>query len=163
MTKGNYTEVESVIVEYCIAKVCSILGVGVSVGSPDHQFDLLCYEDCIEFAMEKRTPLSNRIFAYAEVEDIEEQLKHCLKVMHAFGLVHKDIKPDNILVDSKGTVLLADFGISTYVAEQPGQKSLTYKEGTYMFMSPELDSIKGSDVGKADLFYNDVWGLKCSI
>lgn len=44
---GRYFDVETVIAEYSIAKVCFILGVGVPVGSPDHQFDLICYEDCI--------------------------------------------------------------------------------------------------------------------
>lgn len=70
--------------------------------------------------MERGIPLSNRTFASAEVEKIEEQLKYCLKVIHSFGIIHKDIKPDNVLINAKESVLLADFGISTYVAERPG-------------------------------------------
>lgn len=113
--------------------------------------------------MEKGTPLSSRTFTDAEVENVEEQLKNCLKVIHSFGIVHKDIKPENILIDSKEAVLLSDFGISTYVVEQPGQKSLTYKEGTRNFMSPEMCFLERSGMGKVDLFYNDMWALQSTI
>lgn len=151
------------VIEYSLAKVCSILGVGIPVGSPDHKFDLVCYEDCVEFFMEKGTPLFSRAFTPAEIQDIEKRLKYCVRVMHAFGIVHKDIKPDNILIDSKGSVMLTDFGISTYVGEQPGQKSLTHKEGTDGFMSAEMNSVSRSGLGEVDLFYNDIWALKCTI
>lgn len=96
---GSYLEIEGIIIEYSLAKVCSILGVGNPVGSPDHQFDLLCYTDCIEFFMGKGTPLSSTAFTCERAAEIEEQLKYCLKVIHAFGIVHKDIKPQNILID----------------------------------------------------------------
>jgi hypothetical protein len=49
----SYFEIEEVIKEYAFAKLCSILKVGMKVGHPDHTFDLVCYEDCIEFYMER--------------------------------------------------------------------------------------------------------------
>lgn len=54
--KGRYSQIEDVILEYSIAKICSILRVGVRAGWPNHHFDLVCYDDCIEFAMERCEP-----------------------------------------------------------------------------------------------------------
>lgn len=96
---GHYNEIETVIIEYSIAKVCSALKIGVKVGSSDHCFDLVCYQDCIEFAMEKCWFLDSRNYTKAEIMMIEERLKYCVGVMHTFGLVHKDLKPPNILIN----------------------------------------------------------------
>lgn len=85
-------------------------------------------------------------------------MKKALAVMHHFGLIHKDLKPQNILLSASGYVL-ADFGVSTYVPERPGQPSLTYREGTTRFMSPSMRGISGK-CGWVDLYYNDMYGLK---
>ena len=82
--------------------------------------------------------------------------------MHHFGLIHKDIKPDNILISPRGEFVLVDFNISTHIFERPGQKSLTYQEGTRRYMSPEMKNIQ-RDVGEVDLYYNDMWGLQKAI
>lgn len=97
------------------------------MGSPDHHFDIVCYLDCIEFAMEKCRVLNKRSASTLDPRRIEERLKYCLTVMHSFGLIHKDIKPQNILLDELDTPVLADFGISTAVSVRPGSKSLTYR------------------------------------
>lgn len=91
---GRYSEIESAVMEYSLAKICAALDIGVKVGSPDYPFDLISYLDCVEFAMEKCRP----IYAKREIWEIEERLKYCLAVMHTFGIVHKDVKPDNVLI-----------------------------------------------------------------
>ena len=70
---------------------------------------------------------------------------------HSRGIVHRDVKPANILVSSEGRVKLTDFGI----AKISGQKGLTKtgtKLGTIYYMSPE--QIRGSrDVDhRADIY-----------
>lgn len=40
---GSSSEINEVLKEYGFAKVCSALGVGVKVGSPDHPFEVICY------------------------------------------------------------------------------------------------------------------------
>lgn len=59
---GHYSELEQFVIEYAFAKICAALGVGVKVGSPDHGFDIVCYEDCAEFIMEKCKPLQKESY-----------------------------------------------------------------------------------------------------
>ncbi len=40
---------------------------------------------------------------------------------------------------------------------------MTYKEGTYRYMSPEMHQLNAFECGKVDLYYNDLWGLKTSM
>lgn len=115
---SNPREVKELVKECALAKLCAALGVGVPVGSPDHPFDLVCYEDSIEFFMEYCQPISECLPKLSA--EIEERLKYCVGVMHSFHLIHKDIKPANILVTGEGTVMLADFEISTHVKETAG-------------------------------------------
>jgi serine/threonine protein kinase len=122
---GSPSEVKEVVIECAFAKLCSALGIGVPIGSPDHPYDLVCYEDCIEFFMEKCTPLK----AYPRIHPlkIEKRLKYCVQVMHTFHLIHKDLKLENTLVTEDEVIVLADFGISAHVKETAGQASATFR------------------------------------
>lgn len=133
------------------------------MGYLDHGFDLICYDDCVEFSMEKCQAITTKKHTLKELDEVETRLKYCVRVMHCFELIHKDIKPDNILYNSYGTVVLADFGISTYVAQQVGEKSFSFREGTQGFMSPEMEALERSECKRIDLFYNDLWGLKATL
>jgi len=83
--------------------------------------------------------------------------------MHTFHLIHKDIKPANILVTQDGTVMLADFGISTHVKESAGETSKTFLEGTFKYMSPRMISLSRYQSGEVDLYHNDMYGLKVTM
>lgn len=63
----------------------------------------------------------------------------CLRVLHKLKLVHKDIKPVNIMFSEtyKDYVLL-DFGLAHVVREELGNKTLTHQEGTKKYMSAEM-------------------------
>lgn len=113
--------------------------------------------------MEKCRPLDKGSWYRYDAQEVEERLKYCLAVMHSFGLIHKDVKLQNILINGANIPVLADFGISTAVFERPGEKSFTYQEGTFFYMSPEMYSLGRAFCGQVDLFYNDVYGLRSTV
>lgn len=58
-----------------------------------------------------------------------------MDIVHNNGIIHRDIKPQNILVTEQNKAKLADFGVSQLFEEDDDKLSKT--EGTYHFMAPE--------------------------
>ena len=83
------------------------------------------------------------------VQDLGGQLMTRLTDLHNKGIIHRDIKPDNTLLDSKGFLTLADFGGS----EQTNNAETRFDElvGTPPYLAPEL--LHGKDYS----FKADVW------
>lgn len=79
---------------------------------------------------------------------------HTLAVVHAAGLVHRDLKPDNILIRGDGTPVLVDFGIFARTETALGREVVerqAYAAGTPGFMAPE--QVAGDAVdARTDLF-----------
>lgn len=68
------------------------------------------------------------------------QLGCALRYIHKQGIVHRDVKPDNVLLDSEGHVHLADFNVASDLT--PG-KPLTSKSGTLAYLAPEVYTGRG--------------------
>jgi serine/threonine protein kinase len=61
-------------------------------------------------------------------------MKTKLLAMHALGIAHKDIKPQNMM-KYKDSYVFIDFGISQYMENGPEALHSTYYEGTPVYMS----------------------------
>ncbi|MEI8020957.1 MAG: serine/threonine-protein kinase, partial [Schlesneria sp.] len=86
----------------------------------------------------------------AESVELVASVADALDYAHRHGLVHRDIKPGNLLLDRAGKPYVADFGMA--LREQDNGRGPRYL-GTPLYMSPEQASGEGHRVdGRSDLF-----------
>jgi len=74
------------------------------------------------------------------------QVASALAHAHAQGVVHRDVKPGNILLDASGNAFLADFGLAIFLHEE-SLEGKTLRAGTPGYMAPE--QMRGLSVGPA--------------
>ncbi|HLB38352.1 MAG TPA: serine/threonine-protein kinase, partial [Gemmatimonadales bacterium] len=80
--------------------------------------------------------------------DIARQVSAGLAAAHSKGVLHRDLKPDNVMLDGRGKARLTDFGLAAAVASVRGAD---VRSGTPAYMSPE--QISGREVTlKSDLY-----------
>ncbi|KAF2864613.1 kinase C-like protein [Massariosphaeria phaeospora] len=87
-----------------------------------------------------RFHISRKAFTEDAVRFWIAQLGCAVRYIHQQGIVHRDIKPDNVLLDCDGHVHLADFNVaSDFIPHKP----LTSKSGTLAYLAPEVYEGKG--------------------
>lgn len=93
---------------------------------------------------------------WAAIAELGARVADAIAVAHDRGLVHRDVKPSNIIVGPGGAPVLIDFGL----AAQDGEPTLTHTGdllGTPQYMAPEQARGERAD-GRADL-----WGLGATL
>ncbi|CAL5002061.1 unnamed protein product [Urochloa decumbens] len=96
-------------------------------------------------------------FPEAVIRKYTKQLLHGLEYLHRNGIIHRDIKGANILVDNKGCIKLADFGASKKVEKLATATAAKTMKGTPYWMAPEVI------VGSGHNCSADIWSVGCTV
>jgi len=106
----------------------------------------LCPGGSLDDAVRRDGPMTP-----AQVRDIGVKIADALAAAHAAGILHRDIKPGNILVNRYGMVGLSDFGLASILVAEGGQ-SVTREAFTPAFAPPE--SFHGEEPSAAADLYS---------
>jgi serine/threonine-protein kinase len=111
------------------------------------------------------TPLKELIRTRARLPvsatvSVGKQLCRALEAAHEQGIIHRDIKPPNIMVAAEGLVKLMDFGIARPVERDRGRTKTGLVIGTPDYMAPEQLLGESLD-GRADLYSVGVVLYEC--
>lgn len=123
--------------------VCRVYDIGEAEGLPFISMEYVDGEDLAS--------LLRRIGRLPSDKAIEIARKACagLAAAHAKGVVHRDLKPHNIMLDRNGEVLICDFGLAAVASEL---NAAEIRQGTPAYMAPE--QIKGTEVTHSSDLYS---------
>jgi len=126
--------------------ICTIYDTGDFAGQPFISMELIDGRTLDE--------LIGRRPASEELARLIGQVARALAAAHAAGVVHRDIKPQNLMVRADGIVKVLDFGIARHLPAHPTRDSDPgTRVGTVLYMSPE--QARGEPAGPA----SDVFSL----
>jgi predicted Ser/Thr protein kinase len=90
-------------------------------------------------------------FTARRAADVARQLGDALDAIHRAGYVHRDVKPQNVMVDDAGHVYLSDFGLAKHALGSSGPTRSEQWVGTVDYVAPE--QIRGEPVdARADVY-----------
>ncbi|KAF8934414.1 hypothetical protein BGZ47_010380 [Haplosporangium gracile] len=95
------------------------------------------------------------VFSDAECRDVFQQMILGIEYLHEHDIIHRDIKPDNLLRSGDGTVKIVDFGVSE-MFNKKGDDLTKKSAGSPAFMAPELCR---HDHGEVSGRATDVWSM----
>ena len=93
------------------------------------------------------------------VSSLTRQMLSGLAYLHREGILHRDLKADNILLDVDGTCKISDFGISKKTDDIYGNDVSNSMQGSVFWMAPEVVRSQGSGYSAKV----DIWSLGCVV
>ena len=110
---------------------------------------------CIDGPSLRQLLATHQRLSVGDAARIARQVADALGYAHSHGVVHRDVKPDNILLDKQGHVLVTDFGIAKAARAVSATGAELTTEGmiigTPQYMSPEQSSGEQVD-GRSDIY-----------
>lgn len=101
----------------------------------------------------------NGKFEEAVVQSLTRQTLSGLAYLHREGILHRDLKADNILLDVDGTAKISDFGISKKTDNIYGNDKTNSMQGSVFWMAPEVIRSEGAGYSAKV----DIWSLGCVV
>ena len=98
-------------------------------------------------------------FEESVVSSLTRQTLAGLSYLHAEGILHRDLKADNILLDTDGTCKISDFGISKRSDNIYGNDVTNSMQGSVFWMAPEVIRSQGQGYSAKV----DIWSLGCVV
>ena len=96
---------------------------------------------------------AGKVFGEAEALDIIIQVAHALAHAHNCGLIHRDVKPKNIMINTAGVVKLADMGLARETTDiEAARTEAGQAYGTPYYIAPEQIRGKIDLDGRADVY-----------
>lgn len=122
--------------------VCRVYDIGEAEGMPFISMEYVDGEDL--------SSLLRRIGRLPAERGVEIARRICagLAAAHAKGVIHRDLKPQNIMMNRRGEILIMDFGLAAIAVQLSGAEA---RSGTPAYMAPE--QLKGTEVtAKSDIY-----------
>src|SRR5450432_4174408 len=122
--------------------VCRVYDIGEADGMPFISMEYVDGEDLASLLLRiGRLPADKAV-------EIARKLCAGLAAAHDKGVIHRDLKPQNIMLNKRGEVLIMDFGLAAVADQLTGAEA---RNGTPAYMAPE--QLKGSEVtAKSDIY-----------
>lgn len=98
-------------------------------------------------------------FEESVVSSLTRQTLSGLAYLHREGILHRDLKADNILLDLDGTCKISDFGISKKTDNIYGNDKTNSMQGSVFWMAPEVIRSRGEGYSAKV----DIWSLGCVV
>ena len=122
--------------------VCRVYDIGETQGLPFISMEYVDGEDL--------SVLLSRVgrLSADKAADVSRKICLGLAAAHSKGVIHRDLKPQNIMMNRRGDIVIMDFGLSAIAEQITGPEA---RNGTPIYMSPE--QLRGSTVdARSDIF-----------